>query len=124
MSWEPPTKRLSCAPFPVEMSRSKLPGVRSFPATRAYHRANSSERSRGSDPQMAWTAAAKSLRASSLEMFACTHVSSVWESHSAARAACHGASTGTCATIASNWPIAARTGLRIAGSVGMPTAAG
>ena len=124
MSWEPPTKRVSCAPSPVEMSRAKLPGVRSFPATRAYHRANSNERSRGSDPQMAWTAAAKSLRTASLEMFACTHVSSVWESHSAARAARHGASTGTCATIASISPIAATAGFRIAGSVGRPTAAG
>src|ERR1039458_2467622 len=45
-SCDPPTKRLSWAPPPVLIRRTKLPGVRSLPATRRYQRAHTTDSSR------------------------------------------------------------------------------
>jgi len=67
---------------------------------------NRSETSRGSIEKTDWMARSASLRASALRMLARFHVSKVWLSHSVARAARHGASSGTVLAIWSSWPIA------------------
>ena len=94
----------SCwAPLRVEKLRSNVPGLRSSPDAAMKNSANSSEISRGSAAKIARIAAVETSRNGLPPVvLRRIHDSSVWASHSAARAARHGASTGTCSDIESS----------------------
>ena len=79
---------------------------------------NSSETSRGSTENTAWMPRSSSLRASALTVLASFHVSKVWPSHSAARGAFQGASSGTVFDISLSWVIATWASTRAAGLAG------
>jgi hypothetical protein len=80
-----------------------LPFSFSLPADAMYQSAYSSETSRGSAPQSGSVAIESSLFAPSVVKVWSPHCSSVIASHSLARLAFQGASTGTSAAIGSSW---------------------
>ena len=109
MRCEPPTKRESCAPPAVVVSRASEPGFAALPAWATYQSRKRWETSAGSAAHTPSTARSKTLRVSASGMFCSFQVSLVMASHSRARGAVQGRSSGRVAASASMRPMSAAT---------------
>ena len=119
ISWDPPTSRLSWAPFAVSELREKVPTVVSLPEQATYQSTKSSDSSSGSAPKPGWVQDLMRLP-TPLEFRALRRMNSprLIASHARAFGCDHGALTSISAAIESSRVSRIAASGRIVGSGG------